>query len=217
MRLAVFASGGGTNFQSILDSVNEGSLSASIKLLVSNDPNAGALKRAQQHDIPSWVVNPDHFDSRTAYTQAMLDTLSEHKVNFIALAGYLKKIPAAVVDAYQHRILNIHPALLPAFGGKGMYGKRVHQAVLDHGVRWSGATVHLVDKQYDTGPIVLQHPVPVKPDDTPERLAKRVLQVEHRLYPEALRLFAERRVSLEGRRVHIAGTYPLHNLEFPQK
>nr|WP_243665078.1 phosphoribosylglycinamide formyltransferase [Rhodothermus marinus] len=121
----------------------------------------------------------------------MLEVLRAHDVELVALAGYLKKIPDNVVAAYRNRILNIHPSLLPAFGGPGMYGRRVHEAVLNYGVRWTGATVHLVDEEYDHGPIVLQEPVPVLPDDTPETLAARVLEVEHRLYPEALRLFAE--------------------------
>ena len=122
-------------------------------------------------------------------------------VNFVALAGYLRKIPAAVVAHYKNRMLNIHPALLPAFGGKGYYGRRVHEAVIEHGVQWSGATVHLVDEQYDTGPIVVQRPVRVEPDDTPETLAARILKVEHEIYPEAIGLFAEGRVRIEGRRI----------------
>lgn len=199
LRLAVCASGGGTNFQAILDAIERGALSAAVALCVSNRPDAGALDRARRRDIPTAVLDP----SAPAHEATLLDTLDTHAVNFIALAGYLRKIPSGVVDRFRHRMTNIHPALLPAFGGEGMYGMHVHRAVLDYGARWSGATVHLVDESYDTGPIVLQEPVPVYPDDTPDALAARVLEVEHRLYPEALRLFAEGRIRCEGRTVHI--------------
>lgn len=203
MRLAVFASGGGTNFQAILDAIADGDLPATVALCVSNRPDAGALERAERHDVPTAVLDPDAFSSAKAFAEELLSTLSDFRVTFIALAGYLRKIPSPVIERFRHRITNIHPALLPAFGGKGMYGMNVHRAVVEHGVRWSGATVHLVDETYDTGPIVLQEPVPVYPEDTPQQLADRILPVEHRLYSEALRLFAEGRIRLEGRTVHI--------------
>ena len=203
MRLAVFASGGGTNFQAILDAVENGTLPLTVALCLSNTPKAGALARAERHEVPTAVLDPRDFETETPYVEALMQVLGEHEVNFIALAGYLRKIPAAVVSAFRGRMVNIHPALLPAFGGKGLYGRRVHEAVLAYGVRWSGATVHLVDEEYDTGPIVLQEPAPVMPGDTPDSLAARVLRVEHRLYPQALRLFAEGRVRSEGRVVRI--------------
>ncbi len=203
MRLAVFASGGGTNFQAIVDAVERGEVPAAVALCLSNKADAGVLDRARRHHVPTAVLDRAAFATDDAYAAAMLERLAAHGVDFIALAGYMKKIPAAVVGAFHGRIVNVHPALLPAFGGKGMYGGRVHAAVLAHGVRWTGATVHLVDEDYDTGPIVLQEPVPVLPGDTPEALAARVLAVEHRLYPEALRLFAEGRIVLEGRLVRI--------------
>ncbi len=201
MRLAVFASGGGTNFQAIVDATEEGSLPAEVVCCVSNTPEAGALDRAARHEVPTQVIPPADFDAPAPFGRALLDTLSEHDVSFIALAGYMCKVPDNVVEAFRNRMTNIHPALLPAFGGKGMYGMHVHRAVLDYGVHWTGATVHLVNEEYDQGPIVLQQPVPVYADDTPEGLAARVQDVEHRLYPEALRLFAEDRVRLEGRTV----------------
>lgn len=208
MRLAVFASGGGSNFQAILDAVADGSLAARVVLCLSNRPDAGALDRAQVRQIPTAVLDPSSFEDESHYITALMDTLNAHAVNFIALAGYMRKIPAEIVQAFQGRMLNIHPALLPAFGGPGMYGRRVHEAVLQHGVRWTGATVHLVDEEFDTGPIVLQEPVPVFQTDTPQALAARVLEIEHKLYPEALRLFAEGRVSLDGRRVRINKPHP---------
>lgn len=203
MRIAVFASGGGTNFQAILDAIDRGDLAARVALCVSNREEAGALDRARRYDVSTAVLDPSAFDDEATYVEALLSELDAHDVNFIALAGYLRMIPAPVVERFRNRMTNIHPALLPAFGGKGMYGMHVHRAVIKYGVRWSGATVHLVDETYDTGPIVLQEPVPVYPDDTPDELAARVLEVEHRLYPEALRLFAEDRIRREGRTIFI--------------
>lgn len=202
MRLAVFASGGGTNFQAILDAVEAGDLPARVALLITDRADAGAIDRAERSGVPTAVISPPSTDEE-AFEQQLLDALGHHQVSFVALAGFLKKIPSGVVVSFRHRILNIHPALLPAFGGRGMYGRRVHEAAIEYGVRWSGATVHLVDEEYDTGPVVLQEPVPVLPDDTPASLAARVLEVEHQLYPAALRLFAQDRVRIEGRRVII--------------
>jgi len=203
MRLAVFASGGGTNFQAILDAIDRGLVPAEPVCCVSNTPDAGALDRAERAGVPTAVVAPSDYTNPTAFGRALLDVMEAQNVTFVALAGYMLKVPSNVVDAYQNRMTNVHPALLPAFGGKGMYGMHVHEAVIEYGVHWSGATVHLVDEEYDHGPIVLQEPVPVYPDDTPQSLADRIKEVEHRLYPEALRLFAEGRIHLEGRTVRI--------------
>jgi len=199
MRLAVFASGGGTNFQAIVDAIDAGTLPADLACCVSNTPDAGALDRAGQHDVPTEVIAPASFDAPAAFGEALLDCLAAYDVTFVALAGYMVKIPPNVVEAYRGFMTNIHPALLPAFGGQGMYGMHVHEAVLEYGVHWSGATVHLVDETYDHGPIVLQEPVPVYADDTPETLAERVREVEHRIYPAALRLFAQDRICRDGR------------------
>jgi phosphoribosylglycinamide formyltransferase-1 len=209
LRLALFASGGGTNVQAILDAVADGTLDADVRLLVSNTPGAGALRRAERAGVPTAVLDPDAHDGPTAFGEALLTVLGEHGADFVALAGYLRRIPSNVVEAFRGRITNVHPALLPAFGGAGMYGRRVHEAVLAYGAHWTGATVHLVDETYDTGPVVLQEPIPVLPSDTADTLAARVLRVEHALYPEALRLFAEGRVAVDGRRVSIAD-YPRH-------
>lgn len=203
MRLAVFASGGGTNFQAILDAIDHGTLPAKPVCCVSNTPDAGALDRAERADVPTAVVPPSDYDDPSTFGNALLDVLAEHDVSFVALAGYMIKVPTNVVDAYRGRITNVHPALLPAFGGQGMYGMHVHEAVIEYGAHWSGVTVHLVDEEYDHGPIILQEPVPVYPDDTPQALADRVQKVEHRLYPEALRLFAQGRVHLEDRTTRI--------------
>ncbi len=198
MRLAVFASGGGSNFAAILDAIARGVLPATVVLLVADRAGTGAQEKAEQAGIPAVVCDPRDSGDEHAYGQVLLDTLHRHGADFIALAGFLKKVPAAVVAAFPNRILNIHPSLLPAFGGHGLYGRRVHEAVLAAGVRWTGATVHLVDEQYDTGPIVLQDVVPVLATDTPQTLAARVLVTEHALYPEALRLFATNKVRVEN-------------------
>ena len=199
LRLAVFASGGGSNFRAILQSDR----SYEVVLCVSNRTRCGALGIAKEHGTPTCVMNPKGFTDEAAYVHALMEVLHKHEVNFIALAGYLRKIPAAVVAAFSNRILNIHPALLPAFGGKGLYGMRVHKAVLHSGVPVTGATVHFVDEQYDTGPILLQSKVPVKRGDTAQTLADRVLREEHLLYPKALSLINSGRVTVSGQNVTI--------------
>ena len=203
MRLALFASGGGSNAAAILDAIETGTLRAEPALIVTDRAGAGVLTRAETRDVPSAIVPPG--DDPAAFAHALLDVLARHEADAVALAGYLRKVPDPVVEAYRHRILNVHPSLLPAFGGPGWYGRRVHQGVLDYGCRVTGATVHLVDSDYDTGPIVLQEAVAVEPDDTPETLAARVLAVEHRLYPRALALLAEGQLRVDGRRVLFDG------------
>ena len=199
MRLAVFASGSGSNAEVILRAAAGGDLGGSVDLVVTNRPDAGVLDRAARFGIPTHVIPEGSF----ADAEHVLGVLSDHGVDTIALAGYLKLVPIPLVQAFRNRIVNVHPALLPAFGGHGMYGMNVHRAVIESGARWSGATLHFVDETYDTGPIILQAPVPVFSDDTPESLAARVLTVEHRLYPQALRLLAQERLRIDGRRVHI--------------
>jgi phosphoribosylglycinamide formyltransferase-1 len=190
--VAVFGSGRGSNFQAILDAVQRGALPGiGIALVVSNNSDAGILAIARRHGIPALQCSRKQFADDAAFEAALLDALRSRRVEVIALAGYMKKVPAAVTAAYRGRILNIHPALLPQFGGQGMYGIHVHEAVLASGASESGATVHLVDEEYDHGSIVMQRRIPVLPGDTPDALAARVLEVEHQLYPEALRRFAE--------------------------
>ena len=205
LRIAVLASGGGSNFGAILKSIESGRLYAEVALLITDRPAIGAIEKAEQHGIPVEILTAQKDETEQAFAQRLLDPLALHGVSLVALAGYLRKVPSAVVDAYRHRMLNVHPSLLPAFGGQGFYGQRVHEAVLAHGCRVSGATIHLVDEAYDTGPIVLQEPIPVFQEDTVRTLASRVLGVEHRLYPQALQLFAQQRVEVEGRRVVVLG------------
>jgi phosphoribosylglycinamide formyltransferase-1 len=183
MRVAVAVSGRGSNLEALLRGLGAGA-PAQVVLVLSNRPDAGALERARAHGIEAEVL-PDPADAAD-----WLARLERHRIDLVVLAGYLKLVPAAVIAGYRRRIVNVHPALLPAFGGPGMYGHHVHEAVLRSGARESGATVHLVDEVYDRGAILAQLRVPVLPGDTPERLAARVLEVEHRLLPAVVRAAA---------------------------
>jgi phosphoribosylglycinamide formyltransferase-1 len=203
MNIAVFASGRGSNFQALLHAIDGGILPARIVVLISNNGGAGAMEIARAQNIPTYHLSQKMFPSEEELADAMLDKLNHHHVDFIALAGYLKKIPVRVIRQYRNRIVNIHPALLPSFGGEGMYGHHVHESVLAHGEKISGATVHLVDEEYDRGPIVLQKSVGIAPDETPETLAAKVLKIEHEIFPLALKAFAEGRVTVEGTKVWI--------------
>ena len=183
VRVAVLASGGGSNLQALLDAFNEvPDAPARIALVISDRDSAAALERARAMDVPAHLV-PVSGRSEAEVASDTLELLERHAIGLVALAGYLRLVPAAVIRAYAGRIVNIHPALLPAFGGQGMFGARVHQAVLASGARVSGPTIHYVTEAYDEGRIIAQWPVPVLPDDTPATLAARVLLVEHRLYP----------------------------------
>lgn len=198
--LAVFVSGRGSNFLSIQRAIAEHRLDARIAVVISNRRDATALESAAALGIPARSFAGVAEAQQVAW---MRDTLAEAGVNFIALAGYMKLLPGEIVAAYRHRITNIHPALLPSFGGTGMYGHHVHEAVLSSGAKVSGATVHLVDEEYDRGQIVAQRCVPVLPHDSVESLAARVLEIEHQIYPETLHLFAEDRVEVRGNRTII--------------
>jgi len=202
MRSAVFASGNGSNFQALLDRKSKGELNhVEFVLTVGNNSNAGAFERAKNHNIPTLHIAPSHFPTEKLYTERLLSVLIEAKIELIILAGYMKKIPPQIVDEYRNKILNIHPGLLPAFGGLGMYGSNVHKAVIDYGAKISGITVHFVDNEYDHGPIILQKPVPVMDDDDHQTLAARVLKAEHEHYWQAVEAVAAGRIKVVGRRV----------------
>lgn len=203
MNIAVFASGRGSNFQAILNSIKSGFIPAQIRLLITNKADAGAIEIAKSENIPSVHISPKHFANESVFANVILNTLSKYEIDFIALAGYLKKIPNQVVKQFHNKIVNIHPALLPAFGGQGMYGHHVHEAVIASGVKISGATVHLVDEEYDHGPIVMQKVVSVLPDDNADTLAARVLEIEHEIYPLSIKAFAEGKVRIEGNKAWI--------------
>lgn len=191
-RLSVWVSGSGSNLERIIQACQEREIPASVVLVVSDRPGILALQRAAKHSISSEVVSPKNYDSEGAYALALLELLKKYQVDLICLAGYLRKVPDEVVRAYRGRILNIHPALLPKYGGEGFYGHRVQEAVLSAGEKESGATVHYVDEQYDHGSVILQKKVPVLPADTPETLAKRVHPIEYEIYPKAIQLVLEK-------------------------
>ncbi len=203
LNLVVLASGGGTNLQAIIDHIEAGKLSAQIKAVISNNSKSGALERARNHNIPAIHLSHKRFATSDEFDQKLLSVLKENETDIVVLAGYMKMLSPVIVREYKNRIINIHPALLPSFGGSGMYGIHVHETVIKAGVKVSGVTVHLVDEIYDHGAIVIQKTVPVKDDDTPESLAERVLKVEHQAYSEALQLFAEERVEIKDNRTFI--------------
>lgn len=205
LNIAVLVSGGGTNLQAIIDAIGNGTIQdARICLVLSNNPGVYALKRAQKAGIPSVVVSPREYSSRDQFNRELLRTVQESGADLVVLAGFLCVIPEEMVQAYEMRILNIHPSLIPSFCGTGYYGLKVHEAALERGVRISGATVHFVDSGTDTGPILLQKAVEVKPDDTPKSLQLRIMeQAEWKILPQAIDLIARGRVRVEGRKVTI--------------
>lgn len=200
LKIAVLVSGAGTTLQNLLDVIAAGELDAEISVAIGSRPGLKSLERAAAAKVMNFAVERAAFGNDVAaFSKAVFDLIDDAAVDLVCCAGWLCLLD--IPDRYRGRILNIHPALLPSFGGKGMYGRRVHQAVLDHGCKISGCTVHFVDATYDTGPIVLQRGCPVLDDDTAETLAARVFEVEKVAYPEAIRLFKEGRLQIEGRRV----------------
>jgi phosphoribosylglycinamide formyltransferase-1 len=202
-RIGVLVSGGGTNLQAVMDKTDEGYIDAEITVVISNRKDAYALERAKAAGIDARYVVRKDYESDEQRDYAMMRILEDHAVDLVVLAGYLGILSKPFIDAYRLRIINVHPSLIPAFCGKGFYGHHVHQAVLDYGVKVSGATVHFVDEGIDAGPIILQKAVEVKDDDTADTLAARVLEVEHELLPKAVKLFLEGRLSVSGRHVRI--------------
>jgi formyltetrahydrofolate-dependent phosphoribosylglycinamide formyltransferase len=201
IRLAVLLSGSGTTLQNFIDRIADGRLSARIVQVISNRADAFGLFRAEQAGLPAAVVDRKMCTSREDFSQRIFDLCRSAQADLVCLAGFLQLIQ--VPEDFSNRVMNIHPALIPAFCGKGFYGHHVHEAALAYGVKVSGCTVHFADNVYDHGPIILQRTVPVQEDDTPETLAARVFTEECEAYPEAIRLFAEGRLRLEGRKVRI--------------
>jgi phosphoribosylglycinamide formyltransferase-1 len=201
LSLAVLISGAGTTLKNLLDLSREGKLGADVQLVVSSSPDAKGLDFARDASIPVCIVERRRCDSDEAFSRPIFDACRAAGVNLVVMGGFIKYAP--IPADFQHRVMNIHPALIPAFSGQGFYGLRVHQAVLEYGVKWTGCTVHFVDNEYDHGPIILQRVVEVRDSDTPEKLQKRVFEQECQLYPEAIRLFAADRLRVEGRRVLI--------------
>jgi phosphoribosylglycinamide formyltransferase-1 len=200
-RIAALVSGQGTNLQAIIDSIERKEFAAEIAVVISNIKDAYALERAKNHNIPTAVINHKDFKNREGFEQALINELDGREVNLICLAGFMRVLTPFFVNHYKNRIMNIHPALLPAF--KGLYGHQVHEAVIKSGAKFSGCSVHFVTEDVDGGPIIVQRMVPVNDDDTPDNLADRVLVEEHKAYSEAIKLFIENRIKVEDNRVKI--------------
>jgi formyltetrahydrofolate-dependent phosphoribosylglycinamide formyltransferase len=204
LNLGVLISGGGRTLQNLIDRIADGSLKARIQIVISSNPEAFGLERARRHKIPTVVLPRKDFKGKSAlegFSQAITDELGRYELDLVVMAGFncLYRIP----ERYMGKVMNIHPALIPAFCGEGYYGERVHRAVIEAGVKITGCTVHFADNRYDHGPIILQRTVPVLEDDTPETLAERVFKEECIAYPEAIGLFQEGRLKLEGNRVKL--------------
>lgn len=200
LTLGVLASGRGSNFQSIIDSIESGFLEAGIAVLITDNPEAYAVERARRHNIEALVIRPRDYPDKDAYYSHLAGELKKRNVELVILAGFMRVIGKALVDQYRNRIMNIHPALLPSF--PGLHGQK--QAA-DYSVKISGCTVHFVDEGMDTGPIIIQAAVPSYHDDTEESLGQRILKQEHKIFPYAIRLFSEGRISIAGRNVIIKG------------
>ncbi len=203
LRIGVQASGGGTNLQAIIDRCQDGSLAAEIAVVITNNPGAGALDRARKSGIKTLCINHRDFSQREDFDNAVVNALQERKVDLVVLAGFMRIITQTFIDAFPERIINIHPALLPAFPGL-----HVQQQAIDYGARFSGCTVHFIDGGVDTGPIIMQAVVPILPDDTADTLAARILEQEHQAYPRAIQLIAEGRLRVDGRLVIIEPASP---------
>ena len=207
LRVAVLASGRGSNLQAVIDAIEAGRVQAQIVVVISNKKNAVALERARKHGLKDLFVDPKPFagrpDSREAYDQSLLEILQQHEVELVLLAGYMKIVTAVLVNAYANRMMNIHPSLLPSFPGLD-----VQKKAIDWGCKLAGCTVHFVTEGVDEGPIIIQAAVPILDGDTPDTLAARILVQEHKIYPRAVQLFAEGRLKVEGRRVFIDDAKP---------
>ena len=206
LKIAVLVSGGGTNLQAILDAIDSKKITnAEISVVISNNPGAFALERAKKHGVEAVCVSPKRFALREEFHQALMQTIDSYGVDLIVLAGCMVVLPEELVQKYENRIINIHPALIPSFCGKGFYGIHVHEAALERGVRLTGATCHFVDAGTDTGPIILQKAVEVKEGDTPKELQLRVMEeAEWEIMPKAIDLIANGKVSVIDGKVHIA-------------
>ncbi len=203
MRLAVLLSGSGTTMQHLAERINAGELDATISLVIASNERAGGIARAEALGLPAFVVPRKGYDDAADFSDHIFSLVREAGADLVCMAGFLSLLP--IPDDYAHNVLNIHPALLPAFGGQGMYGHHVHEAVLAAGCKLTGCTVHFADQQYDRGPILVQRACPVRDDDTADTLAARVQAEERIAYPEAIRLIAQRRVTIEGGRTRVAG------------
>ncbi len=198
LTIGVLASGRGSNFQSIIDNINSGYIKARIAILITDNPKAYAIERAKNNNIEALIISPKDFPDKDLYYQHITEVLKSKGVELVALAGFIRVVGKPLIKAFQNKIMNIHPALLPSF--PGLHGQK---QALDNGVRISGCTVHFVDERVDTGPIIIQAAVPVYDDDTEDSLSERILRQEHRIFPLAIKLFSEGKITIEGKKVII--------------
>lgn len=203
VNIGILISGSGTNLQAIIDNINEGNIDGEIKLVISNKKDAYGLVRAKEAGIETLYLDRKEFSSDKEYNKKIMEEFTKRDVELVVLAGYLRILSKEFVQKYKNRIINIHPSLIPSFCGEGCYGELVHKMVLDYGAKITGATVHFVDEGTDTGPIILQKAVKVEDDDTVESLKEKVLKIEHELLPEAIRLYCQGRLSVQGRKVKV--------------
>lgn len=203
LKIGVLASGRGSNFQAIIDAIETGHIHAQIQLLVTDNPEAFSLERAKKHGIEHMVMGPKEYGSRDEYFRDIAAVLKTRGVDLVILAGFMRIVGKPLLEVYPNRVMNIHPALLPSF--PGLHGQKQAN---DYGVKISGCTVHFVDEGMDTGPIIIQAAVPVKDDDTEATLSERILRLEHKIFPEAIKLFSEGRIEVHGRKIRIRGSAP---------
>lgn len=201
--IGVLISGGGTNLQAIIDNIKDGNIYGEIKLIVSNRKEAYGLIRGKEANIPTLFLDRKEFQSEEEYNLQLIKEFKERDVELIILAGYLRVLSNEFIQEFRGKIINIHPSLIPSFSGKGYYGEKVHRGVLDHGVKVTGATVHFVDEGTDTGPIILQEVVYVDKEETLDTLKEKVLKVEHKILVQAVKLYCQSRITIEGRKVII--------------
>lgn len=203
IKIGILVSGSGSNLQSIINSAESGFINGKIQVVISNKENAYGLQRARNHNIDAVFINEKNYSNIEEYNEAIIKELKSHGVELVVLAGYIKILTNKFIETYSNRIINIHPSLIPSFCGKGYYGLKVHEAAINYGVKLSGATVHFVNEEADNGPIIFQESVSVHYDDTAVTLQERILEVEHKLLPLALKYYCENKIEVVGRKVKI--------------
>lgn len=210
-KIGVLISGSGTNLQSIINNVETGNINGEIKVVISNKKEAYGLERARQHNISAVFVNQKDYDNLEQFNDILIENLKNHGVELVILAGYLKILSKKFINLYKNRIINIHPSLIPSFCGKGYYGINVHEAAIKYGVKVSGATVHFVDEEADNGPIIIQETVHLDYNDTAETLQNKILKIEHKILPLAVKYYCEGKLEVVGRKVRIVENEELKN------
>lgn len=203
VKIGVLISGSGTNLQSLIDNIENGNINGRIAVVISNKKNAYGLERAKQKNIDAVYIRQKSYETFDEFNEAIIDELKAHGVDLVVLAGYLKILTSRFIEEYKNRIINIHPSLIPSFCGKGYYGIKVHEEVVNYGVKLSGATVHFVDEGADTGPIIIQEAVKVSYEDTAHTLQQKILKIEHKILPLAVKYYCQGKIQISGRKVKV--------------